>query len=103
MRVSSSGGWTSTINPHSKRDRRRSSSVTTIWVIGVGGDYDLFVLSVEGVECVKEFLLGGFLSGEKLDVINQQNIDAAVLFTEAVVLWLRMAFMRSLVNSSDET
>ncbi len=29
MRVSSSGGWTSVISPHSKRVRKRSSSVAS--------------------------------------------------------------------------
>ena len=104
MRVSRSGGWISTIRPHSKRERRRSSSVTM--ALGGRSEESTICLScaVQGVEGVEELLLGGFLAGDELDVIDQQHVDAAVVVAEvAACCGLRMALIRSLVNSSEET
>ncbi len=55
------GGWISPISPHSKRERRRSSSVTS----ALGGRSDemmiCFFLAVECIEGMKELFLGLFL------------------------------------------
>ena len=48
----------------------------------VGGDDDLLVLPVQGVEGVEELLLGRFLAGDELDVVDQQHVDAAVVVAE---------------------
>jgi hypothetical protein len=61
MRVSSSGGWTSVMSPHSVR-----------------GDDDLLVGVVQRVERVEELLLDAFLALDELDVVDQQHIDVAV-------------------------
>ena len=50
----------------------------------VRGDDDLFILSVEGIEGVEELFLGGFFAGDKLDVINQQDVDPAVFVAESL-------------------
>ena len=48
----------------------------------VAGENDLFVAVVERVEGVEEFLLGAFLAGEELDVVDEQDIGLAVFFAE---------------------
>ena len=74
MRVSSSGGWTSVIRPHSNRLRSRSSSVTSC----LGGRslemHDLLVGVVQGVEGVEELLLRLLLALQELDVVDQQDV-----------------------------
>ena len=44
----------------------------------VAGHHDLLVSLLQGVERVEEFLLDAFLAGEKLDIINQEDIGVAV-------------------------
>ena len=44
----------------------------------VGGDDDLLVGAVEGVERVEELLLEAFLALDELDVVDQQHVDLAV-------------------------
>ena len=78
MRVSSSGGWTSVIRPHSNRLRSRSSSVTSCFGRPVGGDDDLLGGVVERVEGVEELLLRLLLVLQELDVVDQQHVDVAV-------------------------
>ncbi len=50
----------------------------------VGGDDNLFILSVQGIERMEEFFLGRFLAGDKLDVVDQQYIDPAVFVPEGL-------------------
>ena len=40
---------------------------------------DLFLILIEGIEGMEEFFLGTFLADDKLNIVNQQNIDVAVL------------------------
>ena len=85
MRVSRSGGWTSVIRPHSNRLRSRSSSASSRLGGAVGGQHDLLVGVVEGVERVEELLLGLGLALQELDVVDQQHVDVAVAALEAVL------------------
>ena len=85
MRVSRSGGWTSVIRPHSNRLRSRSSSVVELLGRPVGGEHDLLVGVVEGVEGVEELLLRLDLALEELDVVDEQHVDVAVAALEAVL------------------
>ena len=45
----------------------------------ITGDDDLLIGIVERIERMKKFFLGGFFSGNKLDIIDEQNINLAVL------------------------
>ena len=83
MRVSSSGGWTSVIRPHSNRLRSRSSSVTSCLRRPVAGDDDLLVGVVQRVEGVEELLLRLLLVLQELDVVDEQDVDVAVAPAEA--------------------
>ena len=72
----------SAMSPHSKRETRRSSRlgisfggrslVTTICLLAV----------VERVEGVEELLLRALLAGEKLDVVDQEQVDVAIALLE---------------------
>ena len=84
--VSRSGGWMSAMRPHSKRDRRRSSRVGNLAGRTVRGDHDLLLRLVEGVEGVEELLLGPLLAGQELDVVDEEQVHAAVLFLEILRL-----------------
>ena len=44
----------------------------------IGGDDDLFIELVEVVENIKEFFLGFFLADDKLEVVNNEDVE----FTE---------------------
>ena len=85
IRVSRSGGWTSVIRPHSNRLRSRSSSASSRLGGAVGGEHDLLVGVVEGVEGVEELLLGLGLALQELDVVDQQHVDVAVAPLEPVL------------------
>ncbi len=50
----------------------------------VGGDDDLLVLTVQGVEGVEELFLGGLFAGDELDVIDEQDVDAAIFVAEGL-------------------
>jgi hypothetical protein len=41
------------------------------------------MLLVQGVEGVEELFLGALLAGEELDVVDEQDVDGAVLVAEA--------------------
>ena len=82
--ISRSGGWMSAIRPHSKRERRRSSSVGISLGRRVGGEDDLLLRVVERVEGVEELLLGRVLSGDELHVVHQQHVELAVALLELV-------------------
>ncbi len=86
MRVSSSGGWTSVISPHSKRLRRRSSSVTSCFRRPVAGDHDLLAAVVEGVEGVEELLLRLLLALKELDVVHEEDVHSPEPRPESVGL-----------------
>jgi hypothetical protein len=59
---------------------------------------------VQGVEGVEKFLLDPLLAGQKLDVVDEQDIGLAVFLAElATSLLFWMASMYSLVNFSEET
>ncbi len=49
----------------------------------VGGEDDLLGVAVKGVEGVEELFLGFFLAGEELDVVDEEDVDGAVLVAEA--------------------
>ena len=51
----------------------------------VGGEHDLLVGVVEGVEGVEELLLGLDLALQELDVVDQQHVDVAVAALEPVL------------------
>ena len=72
----------SAMRPHSKRERSRSS----ISGISLGGESEertiLMAGFVEVVERVEELLLRPFLAGDELDVVDQEEIDGAVLGAE---------------------
>ena len=70
------------MRPHSKRERRRSSISGISLGGGVGGDDDLLAGLVEVVERVEELLLRALLAGDELDVVDQEEIDGAVLGAE---------------------
>ena len=48
----------------------------------VGGHDDLLAGFVKGVEGMEKFLLGGFLTGDELDIVNEHQIGLAVLVLE---------------------
>ena len=78
MRVSRSGGWTSVIRPHSKRDRSRSSSVASSLRRPVGRQDDLLAGLVQAVEGVEKLFLDALLTLEELDVVDHQDVVGAV-------------------------
>ena len=86
MRVSRSGGWTSVISPCSKRERRRSSRVAIALGATVGADHDLLAALVQVVERVEELLLGGLAPLQGLDVVDQEDVGAAVAVLERLAL-----------------
>src|SRR5581483_28191 len=45
-------------------------------------DNNLLLPVIQRIEGVKEFLLSPFLSGHKLNIINQQNVNGTVFFTK---------------------
>jgi hypothetical protein len=73
----------SAINPHSKRLRRRSSISASSFGRTIAGDHDLLHGVVQSVEGVEELFLGAFFAGEELDVVDEQDVDAAELVAEA--------------------
>ena len=52
----------------------------------VGGQNDLLMIAVQRVEGMEKFLLGGFLTSDELDIVDEENIRLAVFFTESGVL-----------------
>src|SRR5438046_10037732 len=80
-RVSKSGGWMSAMRPHSKRDRKRSS-ISGIFFGAEALAGDLFSRLVEVVEGMEECLVRPLLSGDELNIIDQQEIDRPVACTE---------------------
>ena len=50
----------------------------------VGGNDDLLVCVVQGVEGVEKLLLGGLLAGNELDIVHQQQVCHAVLHAEVL-------------------
>src|SRR5271157_1771876 len=76
IRVSRSGSWMSAARPLFQRHQGPGRAV--------GGDDDLLVLPVQGVEGVEKLLLGGFLAGDELDIVDQQDVDRAVFIPEGL-------------------
>ena len=68
----------SVTRPASKRSRSRSSSGVEVARQAVGGEHELGAGLVERVEGVEELLLGLGLALEELDVVDEQDVDAAV-------------------------
>ena len=71
--VSRSGGWTSTIRPHSKRDLRRSNSPERSF-----GDESLeiticFLVLVKLVKGVEEFFLRALFPSKNVNIVDQQE------------------------------
>src|SRR5438105_661254 len=52
--------------------------------IGIAGDYDLLVGLDQRIEEVEEFLLRPALAAEKLDVIDEQKVERAVMSLEVI-------------------
>jgi hypothetical protein len=69
----------------------------------VGGDDDLLVGVVEGVERVEELLLRPLLVLQELDVVDEEDVDVAIAALEGTALSSRIELMKSLVNSSELT
>ena len=86
MRVSRSGGCTSTHRPHRNLLTSRSSMPDS----SCGGRSeaidDLLAGAVEVVEGMEELGLGLLALGEELDVVDEQHVDLAVALTEPVAL-----------------
>ena len=78
MRVSSSGGCTSVISPHSNRVLQPVLEGGQLFGWAVGRDDDLLVGVVQRVEGVEELFLDAFLALDELDVIDEQHVDVAV-------------------------
>lgn len=57
----------------------------------VGGDDDLLVYVVQGVEGMEELLLGGLLAGDELDIVHQQQVGGPYFMRKSSVLPARMA------------
>ena len=72
----------SAISPHSNRDRSRSSSCGNLVRRTVAADDDLLLRVVERVEGVEELGLRAFLAGQELDVVHEQDVDAAIALAE---------------------
>ena len=51
----------------------------------VGGQNDLVVVLIEVIEGMEEFLLRRFLAGDKLDIVDEEQIGVAVFIAEFVV------------------
>ena len=83
-RISSSGGSSATVNPQPKREISRSSMPGDLLRIGVAGDDDLLVRLDQRVEQVEELFLRAALAAEELDVVDQQQIERAVVALEVV-------------------
>ena len=77
-----SGGCSSAVRPHSKRETRRVSrfAISDGWPIA--REDDLLVTVEERVEGVEEFLLRALLAGEELDVVDQQHVGLPVALAE---------------------
>ncbi len=41
-------------------------------------------MPVQGIEGMEKFFLGGFLSGDELDIVDQQDVDPAIFFTKRI-------------------
>ena len=76
--VSRSGACTSTINPHSKRERSRSTKPDSCSA-RIAGDHDLFVVIIQFVESVEELFLGPFFPGQNVNVVDQQHIRRTIV------------------------
>ena len=51
----------------------------------VGGQDDLVVVLIEVIERMEKFLLRGFLAGNKLDIVDEEQVRIAVFVAELVV------------------
>jgi hypothetical protein len=52
---------------------------------------------------MEKFFLSRFFACDELDVVDQQDVDGPIPVAEAGGIVLRMALIRSFVNSSEET
>src|ERR1700691_2150692 len=62
----------------------------------VAGKNDLFMRLMQGIECVKKFLLNSLFACQKLDVVNQQHVRLTIFFTklgELIVLYAVNVFV----------
>ena len=70
----------STVRPHSKRDRRRSSRVS----ISFGGlSEDMIICFFDSYNVLKvwkKFLLCAFLTYDELDIVDEKDIVVPVFF-----------------------
>ena len=84
MRVSSSGGWTSVTRPHSKRLLQAVLEGGEALGRAVGRDHDLTAGAVQGIERMKELLLGRLLALHELDVVDEEDIAFTVAPLELI-------------------
>ena len=72
------------MRPQPKREISRSSMPGDFLRIGVAGDDDLLVRLDQRVEQVEELFLRAALAAEELDVVDQQQVERAVIALEIV-------------------
>ena len=86
IRVSRSGGWTSTHRPQRNRLTQAVLEAGQLVRRPVGRDHDLLAGAVQVVERVEELGLGLLALGEELDVVDEQDVDLAVALAERYAL-----------------
>jgi len=52
--------------------------------MGIGGQNDLFVSGIDGVEGMEEFFLGGFFTGQEMDIVDDQQVGLAKSLAEII-------------------
>ena len=72
----------SAINPHSNRERSRSSSWVNLVRRPVAADDDLLLRVVQRVESVKELVLSGLFARDELDVVDEQHVQRPISFAK---------------------
>jgi hypothetical protein len=68
----------SAIRPHSKPRSQPFFELLDLVGRAIAAQHDLFLRIVERIKRVEELVLGAFFSREKLHVIDQEHVDAAV-------------------------
>ena len=73
--------WRLDIGQQSPLKARAQAILQTVNGLGwpVTGDDNLLIGIVEGIEGMEKFFLGGLFARDKLNIVDQQNIDLAIL------------------------
>ena len=70
--------------PFEARDQAFFQIIKMIWT-AVAGQHNLLVIAVQGVKRIEEFFLGrDFFSAKRLNIINQEQIQAPIDFFEII-------------------